>query len=135
MSRLLLGPSTRSTTVWIAFDSMDGGCTSVGPFGLSLMDVRSPHAVVAISAARTLRIWYLMIALLSQAAHGRTDRVRPMLRAVGNWPFSTPCRLPVSNAVSGSIVGCLDQSSRLCPTSAMVAAEKPKCCATDDGTS
>src|SRR5437016_11430132 len=65
MSRLLLGPSTRSTTVWIAFDSIDGGCTSVGPFGLLLMDVRSPHAVLAISAAaRTLRIWYLMIALL-----------------------------------------------------------------------
>src|SRR2546421_12985862 len=63
MSRLLLGPSTRSTTVWIAFDSMDGGCTSVGPFGLSLMDVRSPHAVLASSAARTLRIWCLMIVL------------------------------------------------------------------------
>src|SRR5205809_6523746 len=63
MSRLLLGPSTRSTTVWIAFDSMDGGCTSVGPFGLSLMDVRSPHAVLASSAARTLRIWCLMVVL------------------------------------------------------------------------
>src|SRR3989475_294736 len=63
MSRLLLGPSTRSTTVWIAFDSMDGGCTSVGPFGLSLMDVRSPHAALAVSAARTLRIWCLMIVL------------------------------------------------------------------------
>src|SRR6266480_4943086 len=63
--RLLLGPCTRLTTVWIAFDSINGGCTSVGPFGLSLMDVRSPHAVLAISpAARTLRIWYLMIALL-----------------------------------------------------------------------
>src|SRR5256885_5808305 len=76
MSRLLLGPSTRSTTVWIAFDSMDGGCTSVGPFGLSLMDVRSPHAVVAISAARTLRIWYLMIALLSPSGsrpHGQGE--------------------------------------------------------------
>src|SRR5213079_3255757 len=63
MSRVLLGPSTRSTTVWIAFDSMDGGCTSVGPFGLLLMDVRSPHAVLASSAARTLRIWCLMIVL------------------------------------------------------------------------
>src|SRR5207302_8655350 len=133
MSRLLLGPSTRSTTVWIAFDSMDGGCTSVGPFGLLLMDVRSPHVVLASSAARTLRIWCLMIVLLSQAAHGRTDRVRPRLRAVGNWPFSTPCRLPVSNAVSGSMVGCLAQSSRLRPTSAMVACEKPIIRATDDG--
>src|SRR5438445_10170636 len=54
MSRLLLGPSTRSTTVWIAFDSMDGGCTSVGPFGLSLMDVRSPHAVLASTACGDL---------------------------------------------------------------------------------
>src|SRR3989442_5632670 len=63
VSRLLLGPSTRSTTAWIAFDSMDGGCTSVGPFGLSLMDVRSPHAALAVSAAKTLRIWYLMIVL------------------------------------------------------------------------
>src|SRR5881396_4445803 len=63
MSRLLLGPSTRSTTVWIAFDNIDGGCTSVGPFGLLLMDVRSPHAVLASSAARTLRIWCLMIVL------------------------------------------------------------------------
>src|SRR5207247_10729100 len=63
MSRLLLGPSTRSTTVWIAFDSMDGGCSSAGRFGLLLMDVRSPHAVLASSAARTLRIWCLMIVL------------------------------------------------------------------------
>src|SRR2546430_5882359 len=34
-----------------------------------------------------------------------------------------------------SIVGCFDQRSRLWPTSATVAAEKPKCCATDDGRS
>src|SRR5205809_7396068 len=76
MSTLLLGPSTRSTTVWIAFDSMDGGCTSVGPFGLSLMDVRSPHAALAVSAAKTLRIWYLMIALLFASGsrpHGQSE--------------------------------------------------------------
>src|SRR5437870_2292231 len=76
MSTLLLGPSTRSTTVWIAFDNMDGGCTSVGPFGLSLMDVRSPHAALAVSAAKTLRIWYLMIALLFPSGsrpHGQSE--------------------------------------------------------------
>src|SRR2546430_15730693 len=76
MSRLLLGPSTRSTTVWIAFDSMDGGCTSVGPFGLLLMDVRSPHAELASSAARTLRIWCLMIVLLFPSGsrpHGQSE--------------------------------------------------------------
>src|SRR2546430_9232453 len=79
MSRLLLGPSTRSTTVWIAFDSMDGGCTSVGPFGLLLMDVRSPHAVLASSAARTLRIWCLMIVLLFPSGsrpHGQSEAER-----------------------------------------------------------
>src|SRR5438477_5946347 len=60
MSRSLLGPSTPLTTVWIAFDRMEGGSTSVGPFGFRLTDVRSAHAVLAITAARTLRIWYLM---------------------------------------------------------------------------
>src|SRR5213594_2700132 len=134
MSRSLLGPSTPLTTVWIAFDRMEGGSTSVGPFGFRLTDVRSAHAVLAISAAaRTLRIWYLMIGLLFPSGYGRTDRVKPMLRAVGNWPFSTPCRLPVSNPVSGSIVGCFAQSSRLRPTSAMVACEKPIIRATDGG--
>ena len=39
--------------------------------------------------------------------YGRTDMVKPMLRAVGNWPFSTPWRLLVSKAVSGSMVFCL----------------------------
>src|SRR5439155_2819230 len=58
--------------------------------------------------------------------HGRTDMVKPMLRAVGSWPFSTPWRLPVSNAVSGSMVGCLAHRIRLRPTTENVASEKPR---------
>src|ERR1041384_1832840 len=65
--------------------------------------------------------------------YGRTDTVKPMLRAVGSWPFSTPWRLPVSKVVSGSIVGCLAQSSRLRPTSGTSASEKTKWGATDPG--
>src|SRR6266496_229251 len=131
----LLTPSTPLTTLWIAFARIDGGGTSVGPFGFWLIDVRSLHAVPpTISAtARTLRILYRIMALFLLSGYGRRDRVKPMLRAVGSWPFSTPWRLLVSNAVSGSIVGCLAQSSRLWPTSATVASEKPKKRAADGG--
>src|SRR5439155_25547729 len=69
----------------------------------------------------------------SLGGYGRTDKVKPRLRAVGSWPFSTPWRLPVSNVVSGSIVDCLAQRSRLRPTSATVASAKPKRWATDWG--
>src|ERR1041385_6427127 len=130
----LVTPSTPFTTFWIAFDRIDGGGTSYGPFGFSLMDVRSPHAMLAISAAaRTLRMLYRIMALFLLSGYGRTDTVRPKLRALGSWPFSTPWRLPVSKVVSGSIVACLAQRSRLRPTSATVASENPKCRATDVG--
>src|SRR5438093_2771735 len=80
MSRSLLGPSTPLTTVWIAFDRMEGGSTSVGPFGFRLTDVRSAHAVLAITAARTLRIWYLMTVSfpkrLRPDGHGEADAAR-----------------------------------------------------------
>src|SRR2546430_13955920 len=133
----LLTPSTPFTVAWITFDRSEGGGTAVGPFGFWLIDVKSLHDVPPANsaAARTLRILYRMVALFLPSGYGRTDRVKPRLRAVGSWPFSTPWRLLVSNAVSGSIVGCLAQSIRLWPTSATVAAEKPKCCATDDGRS
>src|SRR6266581_1427577 len=111
---------------------IDGGGTSTGPFGFVLIDVRSPHAVIAASAAKTLRILYrIVVSLLS--GYGRTDMVKPMLRAVGSWPFSTPWRLLVSKAVSGSMVGCLANRSRLRPTMATVASEKPRKRATDAG--
>src|ERR1043166_308801 len=131
----LVTPSTLPTTFWIAFDRIDGGGTSVGPLGVWLIDVRSPHAVLAISAAaRALRILYGIMPLFLLSGYGRTDTVKPKLRAVGSWPFSTPWRLPVSKVVSGSIVGCLAQRSRLRPTSATVACEKPRNRATDGGT-
>src|SRR5689334_25370166 len=104
---------------------IDGGGTSTGPFGLLLIDVTSPHAVIPISAAKTLRILYrIVVSLLS--GYGRTDMVKPMLRAVGSWPFSTPWRLLVSNAVSGSIVGCLAHRTKFRPTIDTLASEKPR---------
>src|SRR2546430_10899367 len=117
MSRLLLGPSTRSTTVWIAFDSMDGGCTSVGPFGLSLMDVRSPHAVLASSAARTLRIWCLMIVLRFPSGsrphgQGEADAARG-----GHLAVFDALPVPASNACSRSTACCFAQTPRVLRTS------------------
>src|SRR6267143_334655 len=104
---------------------IDVGGASSGPFGFLLIEVKSPHAITAASAAKTLRILYrIVVSLLS--GYGRTDMVKPMLRAVGSWPFSTPWRLLVSNAVSGSMVGCLANRSRLRPTMATVASEKPR---------
>src|SRR5213593_2449438 len=128
----LFTPLTPPTTVWMTWGRIDGGGTSVGPFGLLFIDVISLQAVTTASAAKTLRILYrIVIYLLS--GYGRTDMVTPMLRAVGSWPFSTPWRLLVSNAVSGSMVGCFANRSRLRPTMATVASEKPRKRATDGG--
>src|SRR2546430_1212381 len=120
----------------MTLDKSDGGGTSVGPLGFWLIDVRSLHETPPmVSAAQTLRVLYRIVAPFLPSGYGRSDTVKPKLRAVGSWPFSTPCRLPVSNVVSGSIVGCLAQSSRLWPTSAKVAPENPRNLATDVGSS
>jgi hypothetical protein len=57
-------PSTPPTTDWITPERMDGGSTSVGPFGFLLIEVMSLHDAIPPARAATTaprRIPFLMI--------------------------------------------------------------------------
>src|SRR3989304_1648898 len=97
-------PFRLPTTFWMALDRLGGRGTSTGPFGLVLTSVNSPvHPVplpISAAAARTLKNWCLMIALLSPQplwphGQGEADAARRGQLAVLD-ALSFPGRLVVT---------------------------------------
>src|SRR6266576_151908 len=82
----LFTPSTPVATSCSAFAKIDGGSTSSGPLGFLLIDVKSPQAVIAASAATTLRILYRIWSLSPQRlrphGHGEANAARGRQLAV-----------------------------------------------------